>query len=194
MAVLASLCVLCGSSVGVAAIHREAAVRLGRLMAERDVRLVYGGGRIGLMGVIADAVLAAGGSVIGVIPRHLEDPEVAHTEVTELILVDGMHERKRRMFEEADAFAVLPGGIGTLDEVAEVLSWRLLRLHDKPIVLVDVDRYWAPFTGLIDHFVAAGFARDDARRLFTVVERVDDVFTAVARAAPAVASADPRRL
>ena len=182
MATLTSLCVYCGSSSDVDATHRDAAVRLGRLLAERGVRLVYGGGGIGLMGLMADAALAAGGSVTGVIPRHLQEREVGHGTVTELIVVDSMHARKRRMFEISDAFAVLPGGMGTLDETLEIITWRQLALHDKPIVLVDNAGYWAPLLALIDHAVAAGFAPPAVRGLFTVVAAVDDIFEAVARA------------
>ena len=158
-------------------------------MAERGVRLVYGGGRVGLMGILADAALAAGGSVTGIIPAHLEEREVEHRELTELVVVGSMHERKHRMFETADAFAVLPGGLGTLDETFEMVTWRLLGLHDKPIVLVDNAGYWAPLLNLIDHTIASGFAQPSVKRLFTVVERVDDVFAAVAAAATPCAPA-----
>ncbi len=187
MADLGSLCVYCGSSTGADPAHGEAARRLGELMAERGVRLIFGGGRIGLMGALADAVLAGGGSVIGVIPGHLEEREVGHQGAIELIVVGGMHERKRRMFELADAFAVLPGGLGTLDETLEIITWRQLGLHDKPLVLVDDGGYWAPLRGLLEHIVERGFARSDTRALYTIVGSVDDVFDAVA-AAPA-----PRR-
>ena len=184
MTALTSLCVYCGSSSGVDRSHRDAAARLGRLMAERGVRLVFGGGNIGLMGALAQAALDAGGSVTGVIPRHLADREVAHPDVTELIVVDSMHERKLRMFQLADAFAVLAGGLGTLDETFEIITWRQLGLHDKPIVLVDCAGYWAPLRRLLDHVAASGFAGAGASRLFTVVERVDDVFAAIGAAAP----------
>lgn len=186
MARLRSLCVYCGSSNRVAARHQEAAARLGRQLAEAGIRLVYGGGRVGLMGVIADAAIAAGGEVIGIIPEHLNSVEVGHQQVSELIVVRSMHERKALMFEMADAFAVLPGGIGTLDETFEIVTWRQLRLHDKPVVLVDDGGYWQPFLGLIDHIVATGFARPQIRKLFTVVGSVDDVIPTV-RAAPAPA-------
>ena len=158
-------------------------------MAERGVRLIFGGGNIGLMGALADAALAAGGSVTGVIPDRLKNRKVAHPDLSELIVVDSMHERKLRMFQLADAFAVLAGGLGTLDEAFEIITWRQLGLHDKPIVLVDEAGYWAPLRRLIDHVVASGFAGPDAARLFTVVERVDDVFAALAAAAPAARSA-----
>ena len=191
MADLGSLCVYCGSSTGVDPAHGEAARRLGELMAERGVRLIFGGGGIGLMGVLADAVLAGGGSVIGVIPGHLEEREVSHQGATELIVVGGMHERKRRMFELADAFAVLPGGLGTLDETLEIITWRQLGLHDKPLVLVDDGGYWAPLRGLLDHIVERGFAAPESRALYTFVDSVDDIFDAVTTA-PARRLCTPR--
>ena len=189
MIALTSLCVYCGSSTGVEPSHRAAAGRLGRLMAERGVRLVFGGGRIGLMGVLADAVLAAGGSVVGVMPSHIEELEVGHRNLTELLIVDSMHERKHRMFELADAFAVLPGGLGTLDETLEIITWRQLGLHDKPIVVVDNAGYWAPLECLLEHVIAGGFAGPDSRRLYTMVASVDEVFDALAAAAPPAAPA-----
>ncbi len=146
------------------------------------MRLIFGGGNIGLMGALADAALAAGGSVTGVIPDRLKNREVAHPDLTELIVVDSMHERKLRMFQLADAFVVLAGGLGTLDETFEIITWRQLGLHDKPIVLVDEAGYWTPLLCLIDHVVASGFAGRGVARLFTVVERVDDVFDAFAAA------------
>jgi hypothetical protein len=141
------------------------------------------------MGVLADAALAAGGRVTGVIPAHIEEAEIAHRRVTNLIVVNSMHERKLKMFQLADAFAVLPGGLGTLDETLEIITWRQLGLHDKPIVLVDNEGYWAPLRRLIDHLVATGFAGPETERLFTVVDRVDDIFAAVAATRPPVTEA-----
>ncbi len=188
LATLTSLCVYCGSSGDVDISHRDAAARLGRLTAERGVRLVYGGGGIGLMGIMADAALGAGGSVTGVIPRHLQELEVGHGAITELIVVDSMHARKRKMFELADAFAVLPGGLGTLDEAIEMITWKQLRLHDKPIVLIDNAGYWAPLRALIESAVAAGFAGAEIKSLFAVadsVERLPDILAAQPEAAVA---------
>lgn len=153
------------------------------------MRLVFGGGRVGLMGILADAALAAGGSVTGVIPAHLEKREVQHRELTELLVVGSMHERKHRMFELADAFAVLPGGLGTLDETIEIVTWRQLGLHDKPLVLVNNAGYWKPLLDLIDHAIASGFARPATKRLFTVVESVEEVFAAIEAAAAPCAPA-----
>jgi uncharacterized protein (TIGR00730 family) len=175
MAAVKRLCVYCGAADRVGEAHRAAARQLGRLLAAAGIELVYGGGRIGLMGLMADAALGAGGRVIGVIPGHLHDYEIGHSGVTELFVVDNMHDRKRRMFELSDAFVVLPGGLGTLEEAFEVITWKQLGLHDKPIVVVDVEGYWAPLAALVDHVVAEGFAHPSARDLFQVVGGVDDL-------------------
>ena len=166
------LCVYCGSSGAVDMRYREAASELGRRLAAAGIELIYGGGRVGLMGLLADAALAASGKVTGIIPTRLRDAEVAHLGVTELVVVDSMHDRKRLMAQKADAFAVLPGGIGTLDELFETLSWKQLELHDKPILLVDIDGYWAPLRALLDNIVVNGFARPQTRRLVHVVPSV----------------------
>ena len=194
MTPLASLCVYCGSAVGFAPHYRDAARRLGQSMAENGIRLVYGGGGIGLMGVVADAVLAGGGSVVGVIPDFLESRELGHRGLNWLHVVDSMHARKNLMEQLSDAFAVLPGGFGTLDETFEILTWRQLRLHDKPIVLINLDGYWEPLLRLVDHVVAEGFARPESRRLFTVVERVEDVIAVLRRAPEPVTRDAPERL
>ncbi|CAK0772565.1 Cytokinin riboside 5'-monophosphate phosphoribohydrolase [uncultured Gammaproteobacteria bacterium] len=184
---LRSVCVYCGASTRVNAIHKEAARRLGTILGGRGIELIYGGGRVGLMGILADAALAAGGRVTGVIPEHIQSLEVGHTGLTNLIVVETMHERKRAMIDRANAFVVLPGGFGTLDETFEILSWKQLRLHDKPMVLVDIDGYWGPLVALIDHVVDQGFAQPGNRRMFTVVSQVEDVIDALARQpAPAV--------
>ena len=144
-----TLCVYCGSSNAVAPRHLAAAAELGRLAAGRGIEIVFGGGHVGLMGALADGALVAGGRVTGVIPGHLEAREVGHRGVTELIVVDSMHTRKRRMFEIADAFCALPGGLGTLDETFEIITWKQLGLHDKPIVLVNVEGFWNPLLDLV---------------------------------------------
>ena len=166
------LCVYCGSSGAVDMRYREAASELGACLAAARIELIYGGGRIGLMGLLADAALTASGKVTGIIPTRLRDAEVAHLGVTELVVVDSMLDRKRLMAQKADAFAVLPGGIGTLDELFEIVSWKQLELHDKPILLVDIDGYWAPLRALLDHIVVTGFARPQTRRLVHVVPSV----------------------
>ena len=172
---ITSLCVYCGSSAGHDPRHGATAVALGQMMARHNITLVYGGGRVGLMGIVADAVLAAGGKAIGVIPTMLKTAELAHTGLTELIAVETMHDRKRRMFEIADAFAILPGGLGTLDEAFEIITWRQLGLHDKPILLIDSDGYWQPLRALLTHIIAGGFARPENQRLVTVVEAISQI-------------------
>ena len=174
--------------------HLEAAVELGREAARRGLAIVFGGGNVGLMGALADGVLAEGGEVTGVIPEHLRAKEVAHNGLSDLIVVDSMHTRKRKMFDLSDAFCVLPGGMGTLDETFEILTWRQLGLHDKPIIVVNVDGFWGPFLKLFEHQVEAGYIRPPDTRLFRVVERVASVFDALAEApAPGIA-ADTDRL
>jgi len=169
MSKIKRLCVYCGSSAGSAPAYREAARELGRLLAAKGIELIYGGGRVGLMGFVADAALAGGGRVVGIIPDFLRSREVGHSSVSELIVVASMHERKQRMFERADAFAVLPGGIGTLEEALECVTWKQLGLHDKPIVVIATDGYWRPLFELFDHIVAAGFAGPETRALVAVV-------------------------
>src|SRR6267378_1170342 len=175
-----SLCVYCGSSSAVEAQYQDAASELGAHLAQAGIALVYGGGRIGLMGLLADAALAAEGKVTGIIPSHLRDAEAVHRGVTQLVVVDSMHERKRLMAERADAFAILPGGIGTLDEMFEIVSWRQLELHNKPIFLVDIGGYWRPLRVLLDHIVAHGFARPETRGLLRVVPTVAALMASLA--------------
>lgn len=181
-----SLCVYCSASARVAQVHRDAAARLGRLLAEAKIRLVFGGGRVGLMGILADAALAAGGEVVGIIPEHLDRLEVGHRGTSELLVVGSMHERKQKMADLSDGFAVLPGGLGTLDETFEIVTWKQLRLHDKPIVLVDVAGYWKPLSAMVEHMITEGFVQPAHRRLFGVVDKVEDVIPALeAMPAPA---------
>ena len=189
-----SLCIYCGSKTGGGPLYRDAAATLGRLVAENGIRLVFGGGDVGLMGVAADAALGAGGTVVGIIPQFLMDVEAGHAGVTELVVVSSMHERKQRMFELADAFAVLPGGLGTLDETIEIITWRQLGLHDKPIVLVDVDGYWGRLKALIDHVIDQGFAGDNVKSLFTVVARPEELLDAIVRAPAATITPRPARV
>lgn len=194
MAPITSVCVYCGSRKGDDPAWRRAAERLGRGLAARNIRLVYGGGTIGLMGEIADATIAAGGRVTGIIPSHLDEHEIGHRGISELLVVESMHERKRLMFEKSDAFVILPGGIGTLDETFEIVTWRQLHLHDKPVLLVNQEGYWAPFLALIDHIVERDFASVGIRRLFKVVDDVDEVFAALGAAHPPREPARAHRL
>jgi uncharacterized protein (TIGR00730 family) len=179
MAKVKHLCVYCGSAHGVAPAYRQAASRLGALIAAAGIELVYGGGRVGLMGDLADAALAGSGRVTGIIPGHLHKREVAHPNAR-LEVVASMHERKQRMFELADAFVVLPGGLGTLDETIEVITWKQLDLHDMPVIIVDVEGYWAPLLALVEHAVVRGFAPVRARDFFRVAARVEDVLPMLA--------------
>jgi uncharacterized protein (TIGR00730 family) len=167
-----SVAVFCGSRNGASPSYRAAAVDLGQRLARAGMRLIYGGGRIGLMGALADGAIAAGGTVIGVIPDFLQRWEVAHSGCAELIVTDTMHTRKRRMFELADAFVTLPGGLGTFDETFEILTWRQLKLHDKPILICDVDGSAADLLALIDGSIRDGFAPADARGLYEAVSGV----------------------
>jgi uncharacterized protein (TIGR00730 family) len=176
---LRSLCVYCGSSAAVAGIYRDAARELGSALAARGIEVVFGGGRVGLMGLVADAALAGGGRVTGVIPGRLRDAELAHSGVSELLVVETMHERKAAMAERADGFAILPGGIGTLDETFEILSWKQLGLHNKPIFLVDVAGYWAPLRALLDHIVASGFAAPQTHTLIQIVPSIAALIEAI---------------
>jgi len=189
-----SLCVYCGSGLGVDSRHLEAARDLGRLLASRRIRLIYGGARIGLMGTLADAALGAGGEVVGIIPGHLDKTELGHRGATELIVVDSMHRRKYMMFELSDAFAILPGGLGTLDEAFEMLTWRKLGLHDKPVLLVDIAGYWQSLLRLIDHVIAQGFAAPTDRDLYKVVSTVEELVQAVETAPRPTLVAQPERL
>ena len=157
------VCVYAGSSAGSRPGYREAAAALGRELTRRGVGLVYGGGRVGLMGVLADAVLERGGEAIGVIPQGLVDREVGHAALTELRVVGSMHERKAAMAELADGFLALPGGIGTLEELVEVYTWSQLGIHAKPCALLDVEGFYAPLTALLDRMVAEGFLREQHR-------------------------------
>lgn len=176
MSLIKSICVYCGSAAGNSPQFLKTAQEFGHQLGRRKLRLVYGGGRVGLMGAVADSVIAGGGRVVGIIPEHLQEAEVGHNGLTELRVVDNMHTRKRTMFDLSDAFVVLPGGFGTLDETFEIITWRQLGLHDKPIVLLNAHDYWDPFLDLIDHVIGNGFARPSARQYFSVVGSIGRLF------------------
>jgi uncharacterized protein (TIGR00730 family) len=162
------VCVFCGSATGRGPRYLDAAADLGRLLASRGITLVYGGARVGTMGTLADAALAAGGEVIGVIPSGLFSQETPHDGVTKLHVVADMHERKAKMAELADGFLALPGGIGTLEELFEVWTWAYLGIHRKPIGLVDLDGFYQPLITMADHMVAEGFLRPATRSMIKV--------------------------
>ncbi len=171
-----SICVYCGSNAGNKPVYAERAQALGARIAAEGLQLVYGGGNVGLMGIVADAVLAHGGEVIGVIPEQLVQWEVAHRGVTRLEVVANMHERKARMFDLADAFVALPGGFGTLDEMFEMLTWRQLGLGKKPCAFLDVDGFYAPLIGMIDRMVEERFLHPEQRHDLWHGEDIDTLF------------------
>ncbi len=172
-----SVCVYCGSNAGNDSAYAERAIALGVRIASEGMQLVYGGGNVGLMGIVADAVLANGGEVIGVIPEALMQWEVGHTGLTRLEVVGSMHERKARMFDLADGFVALPGGFGTLDEMFEMLTWRQIGLGDKPCAFLDVNGFYAPLMQMLDHMVASRFLHPEQRRDLWHGEDLDTLFT-----------------
>jgi uncharacterized protein (TIGR00730 family) len=176
---LGSLCVFSGSQTGNNPDFSTAAQALGQALAANQSALVFGGGRSGLMGAVADAVLAGSGKVVGVIPEFLKDKELAHSGATEMIVVPDMHARKRAMFDRSDAFCILPGGIGTLDEMFEIVTWRQLDRHNKPIIVLNTAGYWSHLMQLFDQIIDAEFARKGHESLVTVVDRPEDVIPTV---------------
>ena len=183
-----SVCVFCGARFGTVPGTRELAASLGELLAREKMTLVYGGGGVGLMGVLANATLKAGGKAVGVIPRFLLEREAGHPALTETVVVENMHERKLEMFDRSDAIVVLPGGLGTLEEFFEVLSWRTLGLHAKPIVIVDLGGYWRPLAALLRSCVDGGFAERSHLDVVAFIETLDQLLptlTAMPRAAMA---------
>jgi uncharacterized protein (TIGR00730 family) len=176
------VCVFCGASPGTSGKYVEVAHELGTALATRRLGLVFGAGGVGVMGAISDAVLAAGGEAVGVIPQSLMDREYGRTDLSDLRIVSSMHERKALMHELSAAFVVLPGGLGTFEEFFEVLTWAQLGLHDKPIVVLDVDDYYRPLIELLDHARSSGFLTAADRELVTVVKSVPAVFETLARA------------
>ena len=183
MPALRSVCVFCGSGSGSDPVYGEAAVAVGRLLAEQGIRLVYGGAAVGLMGLMADAALAAGGEVVGVIPRDLFSREVPHTRLTERLEVGSMHERKMAMYERSDAFVALPGGLGTLEELFEVLSWANLGIHDKPIATLDVAGFWRPVHRWLEEAASGGFIKPGKLDLIVNVEELGELLPALTRMA-----------
>lgn len=180
----ARICVYSGSSAGTRALYVEQARRLGRTLAERGIGLVYGGGCLGLMGACAEAVTAARGEVIGVIPRALALKERLNEAATDLRVVQTMHERKALMVELSDAFIALPGGFGTFDELFETLTWAQLGIHQKPIGVLNVAGYFAPFLAMVEHAINEGFVLERYRRLMVVAEEIDELLERMARQEP----------
>jgi uncharacterized protein (TIGR00730 family) len=182
MSTIKSVCVYCGSSARVDNVYKEAAIALGRHIADAGWSVVYGGGRVGLMGLVADSALSVGGTVIGIIPQHIQAREVQHTDLTELHVVDSMHIRKQMMVDRSDAFVILAGGLGTLDEFFELLTWKQLGLHDKPIVMVNINQYWTKMLDAIAHIADEKFMREEDLKMFEVVDSVDQVAGALEKA------------
>ena len=170
-----NVCVYCGSSSKVDDAFKTAAVELGKSIAAQGWGVVYGGGRVGLMGLVADSALAAGGDVVGIIPEHIQSREVEHNELTELHVVDTMHVRKQMMVDRSEAFVILPGGIGTLDEFFELVTWKQLGLHDKPIVIVNINGYWSKLIEAVENIANEGFMRQDDLKMYHVVDKVEEV-------------------
>ena len=177
---LSAVAVFCGSSFGTDAAYAEAARLTGRTLAERGIDVVYGGGHVGLMGTVADAAIEAGGRVIGVIPRQLDDRELSHRGVTELHVVESMHERKQLMADLSDAFIALPGGAGTLEEIAEQWTWAQLTIHTKPSGFLDVAGFWAPMRQMLDTMVSSGFVRAEQSGIVTFDDDLDALLEALA--------------
>ena len=184
---LKSVCVYCGSNAGSRPAYAARAAQLGERLAREGLAVVYGGGNVGLMGIVADAALAAGGEVVGVIPEQLVGWEVAHRGVTRLEVVSNMHERKARMFDLSDGFIALPGGFGTLDEMFEMLTWRQLGLGDKPCAFLDVEAFYAPLVAMMDRMVAERFLHADQRRDLWHGEDIDALLDWMRGYAPAQA-------
>jgi uncharacterized protein (TIGR00730 family) len=181
---LRSLCVFCGANPGGKSEYAAAAAAMGRLLGERGIRLVYGGGNVGMMGVLADATLAAGGEVIGVIPQMLVDKELAHRHVTDLRIVGSMHERKALMAELSDAFVALPGGLGTYEELFEVLTWAQLHIHHKSVGCLNALGYFDPLATLLDHAVNEGFLHANQRRLLVIASEPAELLARLAEQQP----------
>jgi len=169
------LAVFCGSSLGASEAYREGAIQLGKELAKRNITLVYGGSSIGLMGAVADTVISEGGHAIGVIPRALEEREISHKGVTELIKVETMHERKAKMADLSDGFVVLPGGTGTLEEFFEVFTWGQIGLHQKPCGLLNIEHYYDPLLSLFDHMINQKFLQEKFRSMVIIKERSDEL-------------------
>jgi uncharacterized protein (TIGR00730 family) len=187
------VCVYCGSGPGADPAFVAAARAFGKILAQNKVRLVYGGGSIGLMGAVATAVIDNGGEVTGIIPEFLKERELALTRVQELIVTPNLHQRKQLMFEHADAFVALPGGIGTLEELVEQLTWAQLGRHRKPILLANINGFWEPLRELLDHMTELKFIRSGLSVRYLVVDRVEDILPRLEEAARASAPSEPMK-
>ncbi len=185
-----SIGVYCSASERVDGVYKTSALELGKQLARHNLTMVYGGGAQGLMGVVANSTMEAGGRVIGFMPDHLKEFEDPNWNITELHMVDTMHTRKKLMFEHSDAFFVLPGGFGTLDETFEIITWRQLQLHDKPVIFINVNGYWDPLEDLMSNIIEQNFAKKEHRQYFKFVTTIPDAFKAL-QTAPEQTSHEP---
>ncbi len=176
---LTAVCVFCGSRDGANPNFLKASKLLGRQCADQNIRVVYGGAGIGMMGAVAQSALDAGGDVTGIVPKFLTEMEPQLDSLSDIILTDTMHDRKIKMYEISDAFVIMPGGIGTLDETMEILTWRQLGVHAKPVIIANLDNYWAPFLTLMDHVIAEGYAGENVRDLYRTVDKVEEILPAI---------------
>lgn len=174
-----SVCVFCGAQNAVPKPHLDAGAEFGKMLADRNMKLVYGGGDCGVMGAVANATMKNGGWVTGVFPLSLKNIENEHQSLSEIIMVNTMHERKKLMFEKTDAFVIFPGGFGTMDEMFEILTWKQLLLHNKPVVIFNHLNYWDPLVTLMDNIIATGFARAETATYYQVVDKLEDIFYAL---------------
>lgn len=185
-----NVCVYCGASNRASDRYKQAARDVGHILATNGIGLVYGGGRMGLMGMVADSVLDHGGNAIGIIPKHLQDREERHDNLNELHVVDSMHVRKQMMVERSDAFLILPGGYGTLDEAFEILTWKQLGLHKKPIIFLNIYGFWSPLKELKQHLFDESFIKADDLKLFNIIDSVDQIIPTLEAEAIALLSAN----
>jgi uncharacterized protein (TIGR00730 family) len=175
MSPITSVCVFCGASNNVPKHFLDIGAAFGEILAKKGIRLVYGGGDCGIMGAVANATMNAGGKVTGVFPVSLRDIENEHQSLTEIIIVNTMHERKMGMFERTDAFVVFPGGFGTMDEFFEIITWHQLRLHEKPVVIFNYKGYWDPLIALMNNIMGMGFAKREVEGFYQVVTEIEDI-------------------
>jgi uncharacterized protein (TIGR00730 family) len=175
MAPFQNICVYCGASNRASDRYKQAAQDVGRILAEHKMGLVYGGGRMGLMGMVANSVLEHGGRAVGIIPKHLQDREERHDNLDELHIVETMHARKQMMVDRSDAFLILPGGYGTLDEAFEILTWKQLGLHNKPIIFLNIYNFWSPLKELKQHLFEESFIKGDDLKLFSIIDTIDQI-------------------
>lgn len=174
-----SLCVFCGASNNVPQKFLDVGAKFGELLAQHDITLIYGGGDCGVMGAVANATMQQGGHVTGIFPVSLRNIENEHRSLSEIIIVNTMHERKQLMFERSDAFVIFPGGFGTMDEMFEIITWKQLRIHQKPVVIFNFDAYWDPLVALMHNIIETGFAKPETTSYYQVVDRLEQILPAL---------------